>query len=340
MDSQIPDSADTKIALLISAATVEEAEAVLKQILLELGYDSEIARQAPSRGSSSEKPSVIVPSASPTWQISLRSAGSQNAYEPPSRDRSAEIVCEIFGLVVARIEAEARIETLSESVRSAISTLHHDIRTPLTSIAGMAQTLRMRPTVGDDIRSEFLERMEASAETITAMTDEFRAGLDAMLTIAATPAEMVRIDEIFGRGIETMRSKGLDVAVVVAPKRPLYSRAPYSVIDTVIGDAIAHSASVLKDKVAAALSEEPPQKATESETARTARVIIKGIASFGYEIPADLSKTWVPQGVLIADDQSGKLSRPFHLVRALGGSLDVYAEGEEVVFEIVLPLCD
>jgi hypothetical protein len=338
MEPEITKTTSAQISLLASAATPQEAEAVVKQILAHLGYEAVVTEGGEHDHAGSSAEICFHPTAAPSWSIVLREAPSSPVEDSSDRESLARLVCEAFGLVVMGLEASSRIEALTGRLQDAISSIHHDIRTPLTSIAGMAQTLRMRPSVAQEVQTEFLERMEASADTITAMTDEFRASLDAMLSVAAVPAEVVRLDEIFEKAIEKLRSKGADVITVTEPQRPLFVRAPSGLIADTVSAVFAHFASILTGKAAVGLREESASGSDPLPSERTVRMILKGPVAAGHSIPSDLSKMWVPQGTLLADDQAEILSRPYHALRALGGTLDIYEEGGEMVFEITLPL--
>lgn len=338
MDAEILKATSTKVALLTSAATPDEAEAVLKQIIANLGYDATVTQVGDDHQRLSQSEMLVNPSAAPSWSIVLREGGASPAGSPSERESLARIACEVFGLVVTRLETASRIDSLCERIGSAVGTLHHDIRTPLTSIAGMAQTLKMRPSLNEDVQSEFLERMEVAAETITSMTDEFRAGLEAGLSIAALPAEAVRLEEVFAKAIDEIRSRGIDVTTVIEPDRPLVVRAPSGVIAAILTDVMAHLASVLTGKAVAGIREEEAGRTGGAAGGRTIRVFAKGPTAAQYAIPVDLPKTWVPEGTLVSDEQVERLSRPYHLIRALGGSFEISEEGGEVVLEILLPL--
>lgn len=337
--SDILKKTSQTIALLVSATTSDEAEAVLKQILASLGYDATLIEGPAPSEKKPEGGLCVNPLAAKSWSILMRRGGRPAGSEYET-ELLARMACEVFGVVVTGIDAALRLEILSESLRGAISTMHHDIRTPLTSIAGMAQTLRMRPSVGQDVQEEFLERMEVSAETITAMTDEFRASLDAILSIAALPSESVRLDEVFGTAVDELRSRGIEVTPIIEPEAPLVVRAPSGVVTEVVSGVTAHVSSVLTGKAVAAIREESVERPAETAGKRMARMLFGGAVTGSYSIPTDLSKTWVPEGAMLSDEQGERLSRPYHLTRALGGSLEVSEEAGEVIFEISLPLSD
>ncbi len=336
-----PGTLAAKIDLLARAATSEEAAAALKQVLAELGYDSEVELATPSKetGGGGRSGLHVRPSAAPSWKVSLVPQGGA-----PSGDEFvgllAAVACETFGLAVARIEAAGRAETLAVRLREATSLLHHNVRTPITSIAGMAQTMRMRDSLTEEIKAEFLERIEKSAEAIAAITDEFRARLDAILRVAAYPQELLDLEEIFEGALQRMRDAGAEVVRVTEPGRSLTLLAPRQLLEEAFTTIAGHVASVTSAKVVAALREEVAsfRTATDGPETPTVRVIFKAPVSPTYEIPEELATMWVPEGALIADDQPEKLARPYHLLQALGGRLDIYEESGDAVFEILVPM--
>ncbi len=337
-----PGSLAAKIDLLAGAATSEEAAAALKQVLAELGYDSEVELATPTEETSGKGGSGlhIRPSAAPSWTVSLAPQGGSASSRDEFVGLLAAVVCETFGLAVARIEAAERTETLAGSLQEATSLLHHNVRTPITSIAGMAQTLRMRDSLAEEIKTEFLERIEKSAEAIADITDEFRARLDALLRVAASPRQALDLEEIFEGALQRIRDTGAEVVRVTEAGRPLTLLGPRQLLEDAFMAIAGHVASVTSGKVVAALREEvaSARTATDGPETPTARAILKAPAPPTYEIPEELAKVWVPEGALIADDQPEKLARPYHLLEALGGQLEVYEESGDVVFEILVPM--
>ncbi|MER3521787.1 MAG: hypothetical protein C4317_06265 [Acidimicrobiia bacterium] len=327
-----------KMSLLASADSSEEAIAVLKQIIASLGYESEVVSGPELPHEGSNVTFRIAPSAAPHWTIEAKMAGGIARAHSPEAEALARIACELFGAVVAAVEFRSRVAALDEQLRAAISTLHHDIRTPLTSIAGMAQTLLMRPGVEDAVKTEFLERIETSAEAITAMTDEFRARIDALLTVANLPPETTRLDEAFKSAIAKAVSKGAEITVVSAPQGSISVRTPPNVVDEILDGVFAHFTAVLAGRAVAVLREESTRAPARSDTNPVARAILKGPAYPGYSLPSDLSKIWVPEGALLSSEQPQKLARPYHLCQAAGGSLQVYKDRDELVLEIELPM--
>jgi signal transduction histidine kinase len=53
--------------------------------------------------------------------------------------------------------------------------LRHDLRTPLTIITGFAEVLAAERPISDDARREYAARIQAAAEELRVMLDEFLA---------------------------------------------------------------------------------------------------------------------------------------------------------------------
>ena len=64
-------------------------------------------------------------------------------------------------------EVIERLADLDRMKNDFLSTVSHELRTPLTVITGMGRTLEHQwETIGDDIRTDFLARLNANAATL------------------------------------------------------------------------------------------------------------------------------------------------------------------------------
>lgn len=90
---------------------------------------------------------------------------------------TVEVLAAVAGVALARASAVTRTSELGRRESEFIDRFAHDVKTPLTSILGLAQTLRRRDRLSPELQDEFIERIEAASHTLERIVDEGRAQL-------------------------------------------------------------------------------------------------------------------------------------------------------------------
>ncbi len=145
-----------------------------------------------------------------------------------------EIVMAVFGmaaivtdleLIVSAIRHAARqrdadlerATKVSEQRASALRSVSHDVRTPLTSIGGFAHFLS-EPEISDEDRVEFAHRISTEAAHLTHLVDDLLAAarLEAgQLALQLRPVDVLHSTK---QVVEVFRPRGLDVDVDIDPE--------------------------------------------------------------------------------------------------------------------------
>jgi hypothetical protein len=352
------------ISRIRDASSINEAVTILRQFALSQGFEVSIlpAGRPPSagaRGSSYKAPeaapaspeilghprpesgeslfdlSPVVPLEVAVRMVKVRdsSDGGEPGELQSSSDSAATVLLrtgiELFALKVAAIEANTRLNYLSQRLKEFISTLHHDVRTPLTSIAGMAQTLRMRPSIPDEIRDEFFQRIEGSAQTIETMTDAFRAALDASCAAVSEPWSAIDVVVLLTSRVTHLLAGQTD-AEVRLPSAPLFVKGPPKLLSDCIDAVLKFALAWIRKGFSIAAGPE----------GNILKLSVSGTTDLDSQALQQLPNLWVPEGTLVAEGQVEAMSRPYNVFRVLGGGLEATVSGETLLIEAKLPLED
>lgn len=314
------------LSTLGKATSVEEAAALLKQFLSTLGADVEVSHAG--GGTVSEGYEVLRPGSAPHWAVRMRPAAGllQPDEARESVSRSARAAIEAFGVAVNAIESQARLASLRERLESATSEMHHDVRTPIAAIAGMAQTLRMRPGLPDEVREEFLQRMEESAHSIGAMSDAFRAALDALVAASGEPAVTVELASLV-RDLAQRASDGGKEVGVELPLGKVEVIAPLDLLSRSLEAVLRFASSWARDKLAVTCYGKGDRAYVETSS-------VSDLDETSLEA---IPKTWVPPGSIVAPEEAQSLARPYHVFKALDGELNWSVSEGRLVLRVVLP---
>ncbi|MFZ5439707.1 MAG: DUF4118 domain-containing protein [Myxococcota bacterium] len=131
-----------------------------------------------------------------------------------------------------RLSSEARAAALrarTEEMRaSLLSTVSHDLRTPLASITGAATALRDEPKLSEQTRAELVDSVIAEAERLERLVANLldMTRLDA--GAVSLKREWVPLDELIGSALTRLepRLEARKIAITVAPEIPLLSVDP------------------------------------------------------------------------------------------------------------------
>jgi two-component system sensor histidine kinase KdpD len=126
--------------------------------------------------------------------------------------------------LLAKEMQDARVEAEAEQLRSALlSTVSHDLRTPLTSISGVASLLEQQPDMPAAKRKEMAQTIREESERlgrlVTNLLDMSRLEGDA---VAVNP-EWQSVEELVGSAINRVESliEGRKLEVSIEPDLPL-----------------------------------------------------------------------------------------------------------------------
>ena len=93
--------------------------------------------------------------------------------------------------MAAHIEADTDyIEKISENRRKFIADMTHELKTPLTSILGFADVLRIKPDISDEERRDYADIIFTEAERLKLLSSR----LMELITISETKLQMVPVD--------------------------------------------------------------------------------------------------------------------------------------------------
>lgn len=93
--------------------------------------------------------------------------------------------------MAARIEANtAYIESISDSRRKFIANMTHELKTPLTSILGFADVLRIKPDISNEERRSYADIIFAEADRLRTLSSR----LMELITVSETQLHMTPVD--------------------------------------------------------------------------------------------------------------------------------------------------
>lgn len=153
---------------------------------------------------------------------------------------------------VSQIQSAERLEALVSSEREFLDRFAHDMKTPLTAILGMAQTLRRQHKLTPEIRAEFLERIEASSRDLERIIEEGRARLKAQSAALSVSLEECDLHALLAKAVEHPRD-GKTVTIESFPG-PLHVIANSQLLGTVLETVIEHSLARAEKSVRIELS--------------------------------------------------------------------------------------
>lgn len=138
----------------------------------------------------------------------------------------------------------ATYNKLEQSIRRMLTNMSHDLKTPLTVILGLSETLTNDDTLSQAQRQQLLKKIHVKAQAIQKLINQFfdlaklESG-DTKLTYVNTELnEICRSNLLFF--YEQITAQGLDVAIEI-PKTPIYAYIDPAALDRILKNLIANA---------------------------------------------------------------------------------------------------
>lgn len=236
---------------------------------------------------------------------------------PLSDDEMAEItsLASVAAICIALADSIRRHEKLRGVQLDYLDDFVHDAKTPLTSIIGMAQTLKKRDRLDDAIQDEFINRIEGAARDLEHTIETGRARIHALLDAAG-------VDFIRCNLVEIVRSVAGDIAVTGPDEVEVMGEPAF--IAEMLEATLAHATTRSPGGLQIAVSD-------------GGRIEVSGVPgdadSYGNDIW--LAKQAGPIGMSPGDPF--ELVAPARAARVLGGAMDFeFADKMTIVIELPL----
>lgn len=229
---------------------------------------------------------------------------------------------------ILQIQGDVRLGSLVDQEREFLDRFAHDMKTPLTAILGMAQTLQRQDRLTPELRSEFLERIEASSRDLERIVEEGRAQLKAKSASLSVSLEECDLHQMLADAIQHARD-GITVTIENFPGVPCVSANPEmlaSVLESAVRHCTARAATGIR-----------------VEIGKSGEWVEVKITDDGPEPDADVYNDglWyrVRQGSIgQTPGDPLELVAPARDLRVLGGKMAFETEGGRLKVVLVLPV--
>ncbi|WP_051250814.1 sensor histidine kinase [Paenibacillus harenae] len=188
-----------------------------------------------------------------TKQLSYIRAKLQEANEGGSpeqlllftSDRELQnLLIQINRLIESNRKATAAYAGTERSMRKMLTNMSHDLKTPLTVVLGLTETIAKDQTIGDRERDRLLSRIHAKALEMAASMNKF---FDlARLESEDKPIPLSKVHmNVFCQNMmlffyDSITAKGLDVAIEI-PETPLYALGNEEALERIFGNLIGNA---------------------------------------------------------------------------------------------------
>lgn len=123
-----------------------------------------------------------------TEQISAGDYSYRIRYK--GKDELSELAQHMNRMAAHIEENTAYIESISDSRRKFIANMTHELKTPLTSILGFADVLRIKPDISDEERRDYGDIIFAEAKRLRTLSSR----LMELITVSETQLHMMQVD--------------------------------------------------------------------------------------------------------------------------------------------------
>lgn len=152
-----------------------------------------------------------------------------------------EALVQVATVRILQLEGDARFRALVDHEKEFLDRFAHDMKTPLTAILGMAQTLQRQDRLTPELRAEFLERIEASSRDLEKILEEGRAKLKAKSASLSVPLEECDLHSMLAEAVHHAR-EGITVTIENFPGAPCVAANP-SLLADVLAKTVVHCTS-------------------------------------------------------------------------------------------------
>lgn len=150
-----------------------------------------------------------------------------------------EALVQVATVRILQLEGDTRFRSLVNHEREFLDRFAHDMKTPLTAILGMAQTLQRQDRLTPELRAEFLERIEASSRDLERILEEGRAKLKAKSASLSIPLEECDLHSMLAEAVHYAR-EGITVTIENFPGAPCVAANP-ALLAEVLQKTVLHS---------------------------------------------------------------------------------------------------
>lgn len=234
----------------------------------------------------------------------------------------------------------SRMRRLEELRREFVANVSHELKTPLTSIKGFAETLRAGAIDDPAHRMEFLAAIESDAQRLAALVDDL-LDLSAIESgrrkAVLEPVSLLEVAHEAAAGLKTLADRqGVTLRVYDNPELPLV-RADRKQISQVLRNLLENAVKFNREGGSAVV---------RAEAGSTEAVIL--VTDTGSGIPKEdlprLFERFYRVDKARSRDVGGTglgLSIVKHIIESHGGSVEVSSRlGEGSIFRVRLPLLD
>ncbi|WP_404421877.1 hybrid sensor histidine kinase/response regulator [Nibricoccus sp. IMCC34717] len=224
----------------------------------------------------------------------------------------------------------------SDAAELALSSIGHEVRTPLQSLLGYAELVATRPSgdVRDDWNARILSESRHLARVIRAMLDHaaLRSGLVELVSAPTSVSAMIH--EIAGANDREARAKGLAIRIIISDELPLWLFLDETRLRQVVVNLVCN-----------AIRYTPSGTITLRADWQDDRWLVLSVSDTGVGMSADVQQRLFtpglrsPEAARTASEGIGLgLSISLRIVRKMGGSITVEsAIGKGSVFIVRIP---
>lgn len=214
-----------------------------------------------------------------------------------------------------------------------VSTVSHELKTPLASIKAYTATLRTNPSVDPQMRSEFLAVIEQETDRLTRLIEDLFVVSRVQASLLLKRRETVALAPLIARVLENVQIDWLQHPVELAIGEATVSGDPdrlYEVFFNLIDNAVKYSPKGGTISVAA----------TQTGVATLIRVVDSGVGVPEDKLPFIFDKFYRVEEHLTSSTRGSGLGLFIihSIVRAHGGTIAVESEvGKGTAFTLSLP---
>lgn len=235
------------------------------------------------------------------------------------------------------VRREVRVAEMRSQFVSSVS---HELKTPLTAIRMFAETLLMRRSTGPDIREEYLETIVNESERLTRLLNnvlDFSKIEQGKKTYRLEPHSLGSIVQAAAKAMDyPLSQQGFELRIAIAEDVPLVAADPDAIEQAIL------------NLLSNAMKYSGQGRVIDVQLTKEADRAVISVTDRGLGIPLDEQARIFEKFYRISSPDQERipgtglgLTLVDHVVKAHGGDITVRsAPGEGSTFSIVLPLTD